>query len=145
MEIWKPVPVEEFKELYEVSNTGKVRYLGDGLDGGRGKYLKELKQTPNKSGYIHLRLCKNGFSKDLKLHRLVGLAFLPMIEGKDIIDHIDRNKCNNHVDNLRWANSQESSMNRCCFKGTSISKTIRKDNGKTVYKRKSMDLKKIKL
>ena len=134
MENWKPVPIEEFKDLYEVSDTGKVRYLGNGLAGGRGRYLGELKQTPQKkNGYIHLRLCNKGFSKDLKLHRLVALAFLPKIEGRDIVDHIDRDKTNNNVNNLRWANAQESSMNRSCFRGTTISKTIRKDNCKTVY------------
>jgi hypothetical protein len=42
----------------------------------------------------------------------VALAFIPRIEGKPEVDHIDRNKNNNHVSNLRWADRFEQAQNR---------------------------------
>ena len=58
-------------------------------------------------GYIQVNL--NGKWK--KIHRLVGQAFIPNPENKPEIDHIDRNRTNNHFSNLRWATHQENMNN----------------------------------
>ena len=42
------------------------------------------------------------------VHRLVATAFIPAIEGKYDIDHVDEDKTNNHVDNLRWCTKAEN-------------------------------------
>ena len=70
-----------------------------------------LKQCKDGKGYYSINLCKNGKIKMFNIHRLVGLHFIPKVEGKDIIDHIDRNNTNNHVSNLRWANHSENMIN----------------------------------
>jgi hypothetical protein len=46
------------------------------------------------------------------IHQLVAMAFVPNVENKPQIDHIDRNKINNNVSNLRWATNYENTMNR---------------------------------
>ena len=66
-----------------------------------------LKGSPDGSGYLHVRL--NGNMK--KHHRLVGEAFIPNPENKPQIDHIDRDRTNNHVSNLRWVTKQENMDN----------------------------------
>lgn len=51
-------------------------------------------------------------NKQVFVHRLVGETFLPNPESKTQVDHIDRNKTNNCVDNLRWASAKENCRNR---------------------------------
>ena len=45
------------------------------------------------------------------LHRLVAIAFIENKDSKPMIDHIDRNKQNNRVDNLRWCTLSENMNN----------------------------------
>jgi hypothetical protein len=82
----------------------------------RNKFLKPGK---NSDGYYLVILHQNGKPKSFKNHRLVGLHYLPLVEGKDCIDHIDGDKLNNHVNNLRWTTQQENLNNY---------KKLRKDN-----------------
>ena len=41
-------------------------------------------------------------------HRLVAQLFIPNINGKPCINHIDGNKKNNHVNNLEWCSHKEN-------------------------------------
>jgi len=63
-------------------------------------------------GYLHVDLYNNNVRQRLKIHRLVALHYLNNVEGKDFIDHIDRDKTNNKVSNLRWVNRSENQINR---------------------------------
>jgi hypothetical protein len=71
-----------------------------------------LKPRFNNSGYKTIHLCNNGKHKHLLIHRLVGLHYLEKVEGKNQIDHIDRDKTNNHISNLRWCNNTENNINK---------------------------------
>lgn len=58
---------------------------------------------------------EDGSSKLMRVHRLVAMAWHEQPEGLDFVDHEDRNKMNNHKDNLRWTtktgNNQNNSAN----------------------------------
>jgi hypothetical protein len=84
---------------YEVSNTGQVR---------RGE--KVLKAT-NTTGYWVIRVCNEGVASSLYVHRLIALAFIPNPENKEMIDHINRNKLDNRIENLRWVSRSENIIN----------------------------------
>lgn len=43
-----------------------------------------------------------------KVHRLVALSFVPRIEGKAQVNHIDENKANNKASNLEWVTQKEN-------------------------------------
>ena len=77
---------------------------------------KIIKESIDKTtGYIRCSL--NG--KTYKKHRLIALQFIPNNDpdNKSFIDHIDRNKLNNHINNLRWCSPSENSKNKSSFKG----------------------------
>jgi hypothetical protein len=55
---------------------------------------------------------KDGKPSTKSVHRLVAEAFIPNPDSKAQVDHIDRNKANNVVNNLRWATAFENQQNR---------------------------------
>ena len=72
------------------------------------KFLKEGKRK-----YNNYNLSKDGIRKTIEVHILVGNHFLPpKPTPKHEIDHIDRNKKNNHISNLRWATRSEQEINK---------------------------------
>ena len=99
------VPIRGFEE-YGVSNLGNVKSY---------KYGKEkiLKPIVNGFGYYQVILWKNNIRYASTIHRLVALHHLDEPISDDlIVDHIDRNKINNHVSNLRYITlSQQNSNN----------------------------------
>lgn len=97
-EIW--LPVKEYEVLYEVSNLGNVRSLGNGNSNNSIKRI--LSPGLNKSGYLTVVLYKNGKGKSFLVHRLVAEAFLPNWFDYTQVNHIDEDKTNNNVDNLEW-------------------------------------------
>ena len=117
-EIWKTAIVDgEPYEGFEVSNLGRIKSLNYRRTG------KAELMTPSDDGcgYLVVHLRKNGESKMCKVHRLVAEAFIPNPENKPTVDHIDRNKLNNFVGNLRWADIELQNNNRDL---STISKTV---------------------
>lgn len=71
---------------------------------------KVLKHCIN-NGYYDVTLTKNKRHYRIKIHRLLANAFIPKVEDKPYIDHIDGNKLNNSIDNLRWVDSYDNYHN----------------------------------
>lgn len=103
MEEWRVI--EEAKR-YSVSSYGRV--WDNKRDVEVSKVLAGVKG--NQYYYVNLQTDKLG-RKLRKLSRLVAKAFIPEVDNKPIVDHIDREKLNDCVSNLRWANAQENSRN----------------------------------
>lgn len=94
-EIWKKI--EEYTN-YSVSNFARVR----NDDCGRIMTINiRDKDSTGAAGYCHV--CLTGeTSKNLRLHRLVALAFIPNPNNYPCVNHIDGNKENNCIENLEW-------------------------------------------
>jgi hypothetical protein len=102
-EIWKGVIYQniDYSEFYEVSNSGKLR---------NAKTKREIKMSISKTEYFvyYGSLGSRKKRKNFRLHRCIAEAFIPKIEGKEHINHIDGNKLNNVIENLEWCTNQEN-------------------------------------
>ena len=71
-----------------------------------------LKPRDDRRGYDQVYLSREGERKNNKIHRLIALHYIPNPEGKPQVDHIDRNRGNNNISNLRWATPSENNENQ---------------------------------
>lgn len=94
--------IEEF-EYYSISNLGRVR---------NDKTYRILKSSINSNGYeyITIKIYTNKIPKTYLryIHRLMAIAFIPNEENKQQIDHINGNKVDNRLENLRWVTISEN-------------------------------------
>ena len=79
------------------------------------KKNKPVKYQLDTDGYKTCKLYNNGNYKRYKLHRLLALHFIPLQEGKIFVDHINRDKSDNNILNLRWVNKSENNSNRNAY------------------------------
>tara|TARA_R110000823_G_scaffold60494_1_gene144717 strand:+ start:188 stop:655 length:468 start_codon:yes stop_codon:yes gene_type:complete len=87
---------------------------GDVFGKKRGKFLKHYITV---KGYSTVLLYRKGYKKKhFKIHRLVANAFIENTYDKPCIDHIDRNKANNDISNLRWVTVKENNNNKGQYK-----------------------------
>lgn len=96
MEIYKDI--EGYEGLYQVSNLGNVKSLGN----GKKRKEKVLKPAKNNRGYLYVCLCNQEIRKIYKIHRLVAEAFVPNPNNLPEVNHKDENKTNNTDNNLEW-------------------------------------------
>lgn len=105
VEIWKPVL--NYEGLYEVSDLGRIKSLGN----SKGKKEKILNGGSDGKGYRSFRLYKNKKAKTYKLHILVAIAFLGYVPdgtNRIVVDHKDNIKTNNRADNLQLITNRKN-------------------------------------
>lgn len=99
-EVWKNVP--GYEGILQVSNYSRVLNMLTG---------EIMRQSKDGMGYLRIVLRMNNVYKHIAVHRLVLLAFVSNPEGKRCADHIDTNKLNNTLGNLRWTTHKENANN----------------------------------
>lgn len=145
VEEWRNV--KGYEGLYQVSDWGNVRSL-DRINEFYNPMLKKmskrfwegkvLKKVKNQDGYDVVSLRDyNHKGHDGKVHRLVAEAFLPNPQNKPTVDHINGDKQDNRVENLRWATNKENNNNPNTIvnmRGIQNGRQLnRKDSSKVVY------------
>ena len=90
---------------YQVSNIGRVRNVNT---------EKILKPRVGGSGkcYFIVALYKDNTRANSYIHRLVAQEFIENSDNKKYVDHIDHNKTDNTILNLRWVSKSQNGMNR---------------------------------
>lgn len=91
---WKKI-----NQNYSINENGEVR--NDATGQIKTAYLN------SKNGYLYVDLWESNKSVKRPIHRLLAEAFLPNPDSKPTVDHIDGNRQNNSLENLRWATYSE--------------------------------------
>ncbi len=105
----KWLPLEGRFDAYLVSNTGKVMTKERAYKNGNVKMARVLPQRENSNGYMRVALkLVDGIRREYLVHRLVAELFIPVVDGKTFVNHIDGNKKNNSVENLEWCTRSEN-------------------------------------
>lgn len=119
MEHWKPV--NEFENLYEVSDHGRVRRVG-------GKILK----LHLRSRYLFIALHNGKRTRTLDVHRLVAEHFCDgRSEERNEVNHKNLNKLDNRAENLEWVSHLENV--RHAFDNGAVKDHISQKAKKSIY------------
>lgn len=103
MEVYKGLIYQgkDYSNRLEVSNLGNLRNIKTG---------HMYKLHINKNGYF--QCCISLGSRDskmiFKVHKAVAETFVPNLNNKPYVNHIDGNKLNNKYDNLEWVTPREN-------------------------------------
>lgn len=93
---------------YTINPKGIIRNLKTGI---------ELKGHM-KCGYKMVTLMNKDGSRRLSVHKLLAKIFIPCNNNHDknindlVVDHYDRNRSNNSLENLKWVTISDNSLNR---------------------------------
>lgn len=119
--------MEEFKNIIGYEN--KYQINKEGLIKSVKNINKPhfLKPGIAKNGYICVQLRDKGNDKRINIHRLLAIHFIPNPDDLPMVDHINRNKLDNRLENLRWVNASVNAANKNKKGSIYISKTTIKE------------------
>ncbi len=101
----KKVDLDEMKQIYDYPNYYIVKD-GRVYSKARKAYLKPVK---NASGYSYVTLSMSGRKKkNCYVHRLVIEHFIEKVEGKTQVNHKNKNRSDNFLENLEWVTVSEN-------------------------------------
>lgn len=108
-EIWKPISylTGSERKKYAVSNTGKIASYENDINDRRVLKINDSGKYPR---YL---ITDRGHDKSFFPHHAVARMFLkqPSPKHKFVI-HLDYNKLNNHISNLKWATPKEQAEHK---------------------------------
>lgn len=98
---------------YSIDNLGNV---------WSHKSQKYMTQYIDDNGYYAVRLNKKPeiVRKNIRIHRLLGLLFINNPDNKPHIDHINRIRTDNRLENLRWATHAENMSNKSLYQNNRL-------------------------
>lgn len=119
-ELWKSL--EEYKGI-KISSIGRVWKAAN-----KSRKERILTEFPkDRDGYCRCSVQKlDGTWTSQPVHRLVAKAFIPNLDNKQAVNHIDGNRTNNRVENLEWVTPRENVIHSFKFGSRREYKTVPK-------------------
>jgi len=103
--------IKTHENIYGITSHGRVwSYARKGS--GNSLIGKFLTPYQRKQGYLTIDLKHKNKVTKCYIHRLVAQHFLPLIVGKDIVNHINGIKTDNRVENLEWCTWSENELHK---------------------------------
>lgn len=136
--------LKNYENLYYITEDFKIFSVP--RKGTSGKEIVPQLNTEN--GYYRVSLSKDNNRKKVMLHRIIAENFIPNPNNYKTIDHINGNKLDNRIENLRWCSQADNtryenhkirSNNTSGYRGISFDKRCNKYqteaniNGKQIY------------
>ena len=100
-----------YEDKYCATKDGRIYSIK------KQKFLKQCDDTYN---YLTVVLQEDGKGKTMKVHKLIAKTFLENPENKPQIDHINRIRNDNRVENLRYVSRSEN----CKNKNTRVNRSV---------------------
>jgi superfamily II DNA/RNA helicase len=94
--------LREFEGLYRINPQGEIW----------SNHFNKIMSPTNEKGYLRISLTNNEGRKTYRIHRLLAIQYIPNPDNLPEIDHIDRNKLNNDLSNLRWCDRITNANNK---------------------------------
>ena len=86
----------------------------------QNKKTKRYLSACDNNGYLQVGLCQNRRHKNYKIHRLIAEHYIANPDNRKEVDHINRNKKDNTIENLRWVTRSENTLNTTVQKDNSL-------------------------
>jgi len=96
------VDIENYEGLYKVNIKGDVWSVRN------NRLLKPVLSR----GYKSVVLCNNTKRKMYRIHRLIMIHFIHNPENLPCVDHVNRNRQDNRIENLKWSSIRDNNINR---------------------------------
>lgn len=108
-EINEPLKCVSISDTDYVTPSGKVyKKISDDL------YYPKKNSENNANHYMYTSIhCSDGKQRGVRTHRLVAEAFLPNPDNLPVVMHLDNDKSNNDISNLKWGTVAENT--KCAF------------------------------
>jgi len=113
-EVW--VDIRNFEGHYQVSNFGRIKSIKSNII---------MKQNLKKTGYLNIKLCKNNKEYHLSVHRIVAESFIDNPNNKPHVNHINKIKNDNRVENLEWVTPNENMIHSSLTQKRGVKKNDR--------------------
>jgi len=97
------VDIPGFEGYYGITEEGEIYSI---------KSERFLKPNVDSMGYFRVTLTKDGVKTGKKVHRIIAEILIPNPNNHPLVDHIDRDKRNNSISNLRWGSYAQNAANR---------------------------------
>ena len=99
--------IKGYINLYKINKSGEIFSCW---------YQRNMTHITNEDGYKFVNLKVDGKRHKCLIHRLIALQWIDNPDNLPEVDHIDRNRLNNSIDNLRWVNKITQNRNKANYK-----------------------------